>query len=116
MCLQQGETPRLIPPRASLLRPTPGTGSFTRRWLWRKEAHGTRPHRRGQESGRSSKIRAVRTPSLSAGARPAPTWMTECDLCQADGVTEDEESVLEDHWISDEMSVSEGESADELQR
>lgn len=43
--------------------------------------------------------------------------MTECDFCQADGVTDDEESELEDHWISDEMSLSEGEaSGDELIR
>lgn len=42
--------------------------------------------------------------------------MTECGLCQADGVSEDEQSEPEDHWISDEMSVSEGgASADELQ-
>lgn len=45
--------------------------------------------------------------------------MTECDLCQAGGVTDEEseleaeESQLEDHWISDEMSLSEA-SGDEL--
>lgn len=44
--------------------------------------------------------------------------MTECDLCQADGVTDDEESELEaeeseleDHWLSEEMSLSEGEAS-----
>lgn len=37
--------------------------------------------------------------------------MPECDLCQADGATEDEaeESELDDCWMSDEMSLSEGE-------
>lgn len=49
--------------------------------------------------------------------------MTECDLCQADGGSDEEseleaeESELEDHWISDEMSLSEVEaSGDELKR
>lgn len=46
--------------------------------------------------------------------------MTECNLCQADdeeSELEAEESELEDHWISDEMSLSEGEaSGDELKR
>lgn len=39
--------------------------------------------------------------------------MPECDLCQADGATEDEaeaeESEPEICWMSDEMSLSEGE-------
>lgn len=37
--------------------------------------------------------------------------MPECDLCQADGATEDEaeESEPDDYWMSDEMSLSEGE-------
>lgn len=38
--------------------------------------------------------------------------MSECDLCQADGVTDDEveESDQEDNWMSEEMSLSEGEN------
>lgn len=50
--------------------------------------------------------------------------MTECGVCQADGATDDEESELEAEesepdllWISDEMSLSEGEAGgDELGR
>lgn len=53
--------------------------------------------------------------------------MTECDVCQADGATDDDETELEEEeeeesepdllWISDEMSLSEGEAGgDELGR
>lgn len=60
------------------------------------------------------KIRAVRIPLPLANPheREVLTQMSECDLCQADGMTDDEveESDQEDDWMSEEMSLSEGEN------
>lgn len=78
-----------------------------------KDPRGTRRHRTGKEGGWRRKSRAVRIPSLLVNPRErqVSTRMPECDLCQADGVSEGEaeESEPDDCWMSDEMSVSEGE-------
>lgn len=78
-----------------------------------KDPRGTRRHRAGKEEGWHRKSRAVRTPSLLVNPheRKVPTQMPECDLCQADSATQDEaeESERDEGWMSDEMSLSEGE-------
>lgn len=83
-----------------------------------KEPPGTRRHRTGKEGGRLRKSRAVRIPSLLVHPREGEvsTRMPECDLCEVEA-TEDEDEAEgsepepepEDCWMSDEMSLSEGE-------
>lgn len=113
MIVQQGRTSRRTHPSAGPVRPARVTGYSSTSCLWTKDPRGTRGHRTGKEGGWHRKSRAVRIPSLSVNPREREVRMPECDLCQADGATEDEaeaeESEPDDCWMSDEMSLSEGE-------